>query len=130
MLFEYSNSATVRNLFLSLEGDSGIKGSSYQAGTRVERNVGNKRNPAAVSNWASHTQTTVQGKEKVLETFKNDLLSRFHNIFLTFGAGYNPLNELQQSAQCPLHQFLQIVTVCHLLDPKLGDVFLPGLHIC
>jgi hypothetical protein len=45
-------------------------------------NVGNKRNPAAVSNWASHTQTTVQGKEKVLETLKNDLLSRFHNIFL------------------------------------------------
>jgi hypothetical protein len=50
---------------------------------------------------------------------------------LIFGVGFTPLNELQQSAQQqPLHQFLQIVVVCHLLDPQLCDVLLPGLHVC
>jgi hypothetical protein len=35
---------------------------------------------------------------------------------LTFGVGSTLLNELQQSARYPFHRFLQIVTVCHLLD--------------
>ncbi len=58
--------------------------------------------------------------KKVLKTFKNDLLSRFHTTFYIW-CRLHP----SQCPQHPLHQFLHLVAVnLHFWDPSLRQILL------